>query len=64
MLNTTSWSNGKHLIRFRGEFDGVHLDKNFPQVFNRQLFFSPGSVGAPCAAGYSDFQEFLFARDG
>jgi hypothetical protein len=59
VLNTTSWSNGKHLIRFGGEFDGVHLDKNFPQVFNGQLFFSPGNVGAPCAAGCSDFQEFL-----
>ena len=58
-LNTTSWSNGKHLIRFGGEFDGIHLDKNFPQVFNGQLFFSPGTAGAPCTLGCSDFQEFL-----
>ncbi|MBV8897407.1 MAG: TonB-dependent receptor, partial [Acidobacteriaceae bacterium] len=59
LLNTTSWSNQKHLIRFGGEFDGIRLDKNFPQVFNGQLFFSPGNIGAPCAAGCSDFQEFL-----
>ena len=59
ILNTTSWSNAKHLIRFGGEFDGIRLDKNFPQVFNGQLFFSPGGVGAPCALGCSDFQEFL-----
>ncbi|MGI9073506.1 MAG: carboxypeptidase regulatory-like domain-containing protein [Bryobacteraceae bacterium] len=59
LLDTTSWSNGKHLIRFGGEFDRVNLDKNFPQVFNGQLFFSPGTSGAPCALGCSDFQEFL-----
>ncbi len=59
LLNTTSWSNGKHLVRFGGEFDRIHLDKNFPQVFNGQLFFSPGTAGAACALGCSDFQEFL-----
>jgi hypothetical protein len=59
LLNTTSWSNGKHLVRFGGEFDRILLDKNFPQVFNGQLFFSPGSAGGPCALGCSDFQQFL-----
>lgn len=59
LLNTTSWSNGKHLVRFGGEFDRINLDKNFPQVFNAQLFFSPGNAGTPCALGCSDFQEFL-----
>ncbi|MDQ2711878.1 MAG: carboxypeptidase-like regulatory domain-containing protein [Acidobacteriota bacterium] len=59
LLNTTSWSNAKHLVRFGGEFDSVHLDKNFPQVFNGQLFFSPGTAGVPCALGCTDFQEFL-----
>ncbi len=59
LLNTTSWSNGKHLIRFGGEFDRVMLDKDFPQVFNGQLFFSPGTAGAPCTLGCSDFQQFL-----
>ncbi len=59
-LNTTSWTNGKHLIRFGGEFDRVNLDKNFPQVFNGQLFFSPGTTpSGTCALGCSDFQEFL-----
>ncbi len=59
LLNTTSWSNGKHLVRFGGEFDRINLDKDFPQVFNGQLFFSPGNAGVPCALGCSDFQEFL-----
>lgn len=59
LLNTTSWSNGKHLVRFGGEFDRVMLDKNFPQVFNGQLFFSPGTAGTPCTLGCSDFQQFL-----
>ncbi len=59
-LNTTSWTNGKHLIRFGGEVDRVNLDKNFPQVFNGQIFFSPGDTpSGPCALGCSDFQEFL-----
>jgi Carboxypeptidase regulatory-like domain len=59
LLDTASWSNGKHLVRFGGEFDRIYLDKNFPQVFNGQLFFSPGNAGGPCALGCSDFQEFL-----
>ncbi len=59
-LNTTSWTNGKHLVRFGGEADRVNLDKNFPQVFNGQIFFSPGTTpSGPCAAGCSDFQDFL-----
>jgi Carboxypeptidase regulatory-like domain len=59
-LNTTSWTNGKHLIRFGGQVDRVNLDKNFPQVFNGQLFFSPATTpSAACALGCSDFQEFL-----
>lgn len=59
-LDTASWSNGKHLIRFGGEADRINLDKNFPQVFNGQLFFSPGTTpSGPCALGCSDFQEFL-----
>lgn len=59
IVNTTSWANGKHLVRFGGEFDYVNLAKDFPQVFNGQLFFSPGTSGGACAAGCSDFQEFL-----
>ncbi|MBV8071900.1 MAG: carboxypeptidase regulatory-like domain-containing protein, partial [Acidobacteriaceae bacterium] len=59
-LNTTSWSRGRHLIRFGGEADRIDLDKLFPQVFNGQLFFSPGTTpSGPCGSGCSDFQEFL-----
>ena len=59
-LDTASWTNGKHLIRFGGEYDRVNLDKNFPQVFNGQHFFSPANTpSAACALDCSDFQEFL-----
>jgi hypothetical protein len=50
--DTASFSRGRQLIRFGGEYDGINLDKSFPQEFNGQLFFSPSS-------GYTDFQPFL-----
>jgi hypothetical protein len=57
--DTASFSHGRHLIRFGGEYDRVNLDKEFPQVFNGQVFFSP-SDPAPCGAvGCTDFQSFL-----
>jgi hypothetical protein len=61
VLNTASWTAGKHLLRFGGEYDRVNLDKSFPQLFNAQVFFAqsaPAGSGA-CAAGCSDFQNFL-----
>jgi hypothetical protein len=56
-LDTLSYSHGRHLVRAGGEYDRVNLDKNFPQVFNGQLFFSPGGA-------YSDFQNFLLGSPG
>jgi hypothetical protein len=53
--DTASFSRGRQLIRFGGEYDGINLDKSFPQEFNGQLFFSPSS-------GYSDFQNFLLGN--
>jgi hypothetical protein len=56
-LDTASYSKGRQLIRFGAEYDRVNLDKIFPQVFNGQLFFSPGG-------GYTDFQNFLLGSPG
>jgi Carboxypeptidase regulatory-like domain/TonB dependent receptor len=52
-VDTVSWVKGAHVFRFGGEFTRVNLDKNFPQVFNGELFFT----NTP--DGNSDFQNFL-----
>jgi hypothetical protein len=57
--DTASFSRGRQLIRIGGEYDGIHLNKSFPQEFNGQLFFSP-SDPTPCGTlGCTDFQSFL-----
>ncbi|PYX66659.1 MAG: hypothetical protein DMG74_03245 [Acidobacteria bacterium] len=75
-LDTASYTAGKHLLRFGGEYDRVNLDKNFPQTFNGELFFfpspaNPSDPNDPCAAtaqnpngGCSDFQNFLRGAPG
>ncbi|HWZ99938.1 MAG TPA: carboxypeptidase regulatory-like domain-containing protein [Candidatus Dormibacteraeota bacterium] len=52
-VDTVSWVHGAHVFRFGGEFIRVSLDKNFPQVFNGELFFT----NTP--DGNTDFQNFL-----
>jgi Carboxypeptidase regulatory-like domain len=60
--DTASFSHGRHLVRFGGEYDRVNLDKEFPQVFNGQVFFSPTS-GGPCGdLGCTDWQSFLLGN--
>jgi len=53
LVDTVSWVRGAHVFRFGGEFTNVSLDKNFPQVFNGELFFT----NTP--NGNTDFQNFL-----
>jgi hypothetical protein len=53
IVNTLSWVKRAHAIRFGGEMSVVNLDKNFPQVFNGELFFTD------TPDGNSDFQNFL-----
>ena len=53
LVDTVSWVKGSHVFRFGGEFTNVSLDKNFPQVFNGELFFT----NTP--NGNTDFQNFL-----
>jgi hypothetical protein len=51
-VDTLSWVRGVHVWRFGGEYTRVNLDKQFPQVFNGQLFFVNGG-------GLTDFQKWL-----
>ena len=53
LIDTISWVHGAHVLRFGGEMTFVNLDKNFPQVFNGELFFTntPNLL--------TDFQNFL-----
>jgi hypothetical protein len=53
VVDTLSWVRGTHVFRFGGEATHVSLDKNFPQVFNGELFFT----NTP--NGNTDFQNFL-----
>jgi hypothetical protein len=55
-VDTVSWVKGQHVFRFGGEFTNVSLDKNFPQVFNGELFFT----NTP--NGNTDFQNFLLGE--
>jgi hypothetical protein len=50
-VETLGWVQGKHNWRFGGEFTPVSLNKQFPQVFNGQLYFGDSTV--------SDFANFL-----
>jgi hypothetical protein len=68
-LDTASYTAGKHLLRFGGQYDRVALDKNFPQTFNGELFFFPSgpnplAPSSPCVDGCSDFQNFLLGQPG
>jgi hypothetical protein len=55
-VDTVSWVKGQHVFRFGGEFTHVKLDKDFPQVFNGELFFT----NTP--DGNTDFQNFLLGK--
>jgi hypothetical protein len=64
-IETLGWVRGKHNWRFGGEFTPVSLNKQFPQVFNGQLYFgnsttttAPGcTLANPCSV--SDVGNFL-----
>ena len=53
VVDTLSWVHGSHVFRFGGEMTFVNLKKDFPQVFNGELFFT----NTP--DGNTDFQNFL-----
>src|SRR5690349_5284271 len=64
-VETISWVRGRHTWRFGGEYTRVNIDKQFPQVFNGQLFFVNTPGVAPTTAdpvgigGLTDFQKVL-----
>ncbi len=60
-VDTVSWVKGAHVFRFGGEFTRVNLNKNFPQVFNGELFFTntPKGSGPLPGVATTDFQNFL-----
>jgi Carboxypeptidase regulatory-like domain len=53
-IDTLGWTKGKHNWRFGGEFVPVQLNKQFPQVFNGQLYF-----GDSTTAPITDIGNFL-----
>src|SRR5277367_585642 len=61
LVDTVSWVKGAHVLRFGGDFTRVNLNKNFPQVFNGELFFTNTPVGSGPLPGVAttDFQNFL-----
>jgi hypothetical protein len=62
LVDTVSWVKGAHVFRFGGDFTRVNLNKNFPQVFNGELFFTNTQVGSgnPLpGVSTTDFQNFL-----
>jgi hypothetical protein len=61
-VDTVSWVKGPHNFRFGGEYTRVNLDKEFPQTFNGQLFFTntTASASSPIPnVSTTDFQNWL-----
>jgi hypothetical protein len=56
-VDNLSWVRGAHTFTFGGQYIRVRLDKQFPQVFNGQLFFTNTSP-APKKT-LSDFDNFV-----
>src|SRR5580704_7841325 len=59
-----SWVQGRHTLRFGGEFDRINLHKLFPQIFNDQIFFAnspaiPATATTPATPAFTDFKNFL-----
>jgi len=52
-VENLSWVHGAHTFSFGGQLTRVNLDKNFPQVFNGQLFFTNTS------STVTDFDNFV-----
>ena len=51
-VDNLSWVRGAHTFTFGGQFVRVNLNKQFPQVFNGQLFFTN-------TTGFTDFGNFV-----
>jgi len=51
-VDNLSWVRGRHTFTFGGQYVRVSLNKQFPQVFNGQLFFTN-------TTGLTDFGNFV-----
>ena len=51
-VENLSWVRGAHTLTFGGQYIRANLDKQFPQVFNGQLFFTN-------TTGSTDFGNFV-----
>ena len=61
--DTVSWVKGAHVFRFGGEYSRVKLDKDFPQVFNGQLFFvNDSGAGGADPNKLTDWQKVLIGK--
>src|SRR6201998_4592412 len=62
-VENLSWVHGAHTFTFGGQYIKVNLDKQFPQVFNGQLFFTNTSIlnpnPPPPTVTQSDFANFI-----
>jgi hypothetical protein len=61
-VDNVSWVKGAHDFRFGAEYTRVNLNKQFPQTFNGQLFFTntPASPTSPIPnVSTTDFQNWL-----
>jgi len=67
-MDTLGWVKGKHNWRFGGEFVPVQLNKQFPQVFNGQLYFGDSGTGSTAVTDVGNFltgtPEFSFGGGG
>jgi len=67
-VENLSWVRGAHTFTFGGQFVRVNLDKQFPQVFNGQLFFTNTTGGTGTTTDFGNFvggtPEFSFGGGG
>src|SRR5579862_671981 len=67
-VENLSWVHGAHTFTFGGQFVRVNLDKQFPQVFNGQLFFTNTASAGVTTTDFGNFvggtPEFSFGGGG
>src|SRR5579864_7228745 len=63
-VENLSWVRGGHTLTFGGQYIRVRLDKQFPQVFNGQLFFTNTTGSTDFGNFVSGTPEFSFGGGG
>ncbi len=57
-VENLSWVRGQHTFTFGGQFVRVNLAKQFPQVFNGQVFFT-NTAASGATPAFTDFDNFV-----